>query len=72
MVYHHDGEHVGRVGEEAFQDYAPDLDPDDAGFRELVEYYLILAGRITGRFLDRDWFATSRVLHRVPRDAWPR
>jgi len=72
MVYYHDGEYVGRVGEEAFQDYALDLNLDDAGFREQVEYYLILAGRITGRFLNRDWFATSRVLYRVPRDAWPR
>ncbi|MEU6411852.1 hypothetical protein [Microbispora sp. NPDC046933] len=71
MVYYHDGEYVGRVGEEAFQDYARDLDLDDAGFRELVEYYLILAGRITGRFLDRDWFETARVLYRVPRNAWP-
>ncbi|MEV6040777.1 hypothetical protein AB0L65_57395 [Nonomuraea sp. NPDC052116] len=61
---------MGRVGEEAFQDYALGL--DDAGFREQVEYYLILAGWITGRFLDRGWFATSRVLYRVPRDTWPR
>ncbi|MFI6909619.1 hypothetical protein ACIBKY_50745 [Nonomuraea sp. NPDC050394] len=55
-----------------FQDYAQDLDLGDAGLQELVEYFLILAGRITGRYLDRDWFATPRVLYRVPRDAWPR
>ncbi|MER7207207.1 hypothetical protein ABT340_09025 [Streptosporangium sp. NPDC000239] len=72
MVYYHDGEHMGRVGEEAFRDHALDLDLDGAGFREQVEYYLILAGRITGRFLDREWFAASRVLYRVPGDAWSR
>ncbi|MER7362181.1 hypothetical protein [Nonomuraea wenchangensis] len=72
MVFYHDGEYVGRAGEEAFQEHARDLDVDDAGFREQVEYYLVLAGRITGRFLDRDWFATSRVLCRIPHNVWSR
>ncbi|MEV4894115.1 hypothetical protein AB0K48_32490 [Nonomuraea sp. NPDC055795] len=72
MLYYHNGEDLGRVGADVFQDYAQDLDLGDAGLQELVEYFLILAGRITGRFLDRDWFATPRVLYRVPHDAWPR
>ncbi|MFD1539831.1 hypothetical protein [Nonomuraea guangzhouensis] len=71
MVYHYDGELMGRVGVEAFQDYARDLETY-VGFEEEVESYLILAGRITGRFLDRDWFAAPRVLYRIPNGAWPR
>ncbi|MEV4377178.1 hypothetical protein [Streptosporangium sp. NPDC049644] len=72
MVYYQDGELIGRLGVEAFQDYAGDLETShEGGFEEEVEGYLILAGRVTGRFLDRDWFAASRVLYRVPADAWP-
>ncbi|MGI5491021.1 hypothetical protein [Microtetraspora malaysiensis] len=71
MIYYHDGEFMGMVGVQEFQEYARDLDTY-TDFQEEVENYLILAGRITGRFLDRDWFAAPRVLHRIPKDAWPR
>ncbi|MBB5783325.1 hypothetical protein [Nonomuraea jabiensis] len=70
MTYRRDGK-LGTVGVEGFQEYARDLN-SCADFQEEVQSYLILAGRITGRFLDRDWFATSRVLYRIPRGAWPR
>ncbi|MGP3918237.1 hypothetical protein [Nonomuraea sp. 10N515B] len=69
--YYQDGEFMGMVGVQGFQEYADDLHANDE-FEELVESYLILAGRITGRFLDRDWFAAPRVLYRIPKDAWPR
>ncbi|GGO20336.1 hypothetical protein GCM10010116_40760 [Microbispora rosea subsp. aerata] len=74
MLYHRDGEFLGPLGSaEEFHDHTHDLVVrDHDGFRELVEALLILAGRVTGRFLDRDWFATSRTLYRVPRDAWSR
>jgi hypothetical protein len=71
MIYHRNGEVTGTVGVEGFQEYARDLS-SCADFQEEVESYLILAGRVTGRFLDRDWFATSRILYRIPRGAWAR
>lgn len=74
MLYYHDGELIGTLGAiEEFQDYTSDLEVGwDVGLQVTVESFLTLAGRITGRFLDRDWFAASRVLYRVPRDAWSR
>ncbi|MGR6918012.1 hypothetical protein ACU635_27535 [[Actinomadura] parvosata] len=74
MLYYYDGELMGSLGViEEFQEYTHDLDVGwRYGFRATVESFLILAGRITGRFLDREWFAESRVLYRVPRDAWSR
>ncbi|MEV7808393.1 hypothetical protein AB0O28_36135 [Microbispora sp. NPDC088329] len=73
ITYHQDGEYMGAVGTEGFQEYVRDLDARTyTGFQEEVEMYLICAGRVTGRFLDHDWFATPRVLYRVPREAWPR
>ncbi|WP_146615649.1 hypothetical protein [Nonomuraea aridisoli] len=71
MLYYYDGELIGSLGViEEFQEYTHDLDVGwSFGFRATVESCLILAGRITGRFLDREWFAESRVLYRVPRDA---
>ncbi|MEV0143879.1 MULTISPECIES: hypothetical protein [unclassified Nonomuraea] len=71
MVHYHDGEFMGMVGVQAFQDYARDLETY-VRFEEEVESYLVLVGRITGRFLDRDWFAAPRVLYRIPNGAWPR
>jgi hypothetical protein len=71
MLYYHDGELMGMVGVQAFEDYARDLDTY-VDFQDEVESYLILAGRITGRFLDRDWFTAPRVLYRIPKGAWPR
>ncbi|MFG6201607.1 hypothetical protein [Nonomuraea sp. JJY05] len=71
MTYYHDGEFMGIIGVQGFQEYARDLD-SYTSFQEEVENYLILAGRITGRFLDRDWFAAQRALYRIPKGAWPR
>ncbi|GAB3141298.1 hypothetical protein [Microbispora hainanensis] len=72
MLYYFDGKLIGTLGViEEFQECTRDLEVGwDAGFRQTVESFLILAGRITGRFLDRDWFATPRVLYRIPGDAW--
>jgi hypothetical protein len=70
MSYYHDGQYIGIVGVQAFEDYARDLNAY-IDFQEEVESYLILAGRVTGRFLDQDWFAAPRVLYRIPDGAWP-
>ncbi|NRQ34533.1 hypothetical protein HII36_22180 [Nonomuraea sp. NN258] len=42
------------------------------GMRSQQELHLILCmvGRITGRFLDREWFTATRTLYEIPRDAW--
>ncbi|MFI7455734.1 hypothetical protein ACIBQX_50335 [Nonomuraea sp. NPDC049714] len=74
MLYYYDGELLGPLGAlEEFRNYTLDLEARyNLGFEEMVESYLILAGRVTRRFLDRDWFTASRVLYRVPRGAWPR
>jgi hypothetical protein len=71
MIYYQDGEFMGTVGVEGFREYVHDLDAF-ADFQGEVENYLILAGRVTGRFLDRAWFAVPRVLYRIPKGAWPR
>lgn len=31
---------------------------------------LCMVGRITGRFLDREWFSSTRTLYRIPYKAW--
>ncbi|MGW4471894.1 hypothetical protein ACWENQ_19680 [Nonomuraea sp. NPDC004354] len=74
MLYYYDGEFIGTLGViEEFRDYTRDLEVGwDVGFQVTVESFLTLAGRITGRFLDRDWFAAPRVLYRIPDGAWPR
>ncbi|WP_182897015.1 hypothetical protein [Microbispora sp. H10830] len=71
MIYYQDGEPMGTVGVERFREYVHDLDAF-ADFQGEMENYLILAGRVTGRFLDRAWFAVPRVLYRIPKGAWPR
>ncbi len=70
MLYYFDGKFIGTLGViEEFQEYTRDLEVGwDVGFQQTVESFLILAGRITGRFLDRNWFATPRVLYRIPGD----
>ncbi|MEU6793118.1 hypothetical protein ABZ907_15585 [Nonomuraea wenchangensis] len=74
MLYYHDGELLGPLGAlEEYRNYTRDLEARYyLGFEEMVESYLILAGRVTGRFLDRDWFTAPRVLYRVLRGAWSR
>ncbi|MEV0196308.1 hypothetical protein [Nonomuraea sp. NPDC050691] len=71
MLYYYDGELIGSLGAiEEFRHYTDDLEVGwDVGFQLTVESFLTLAGRITGRFLDREWFATSRVLYRIPNGA---
>jgi len=68
MLYYRDGEYLGMLGLiDEFQDYTHDLQVGwGVGFQVTVESLLTLAGRITGRFLDRDWFSEPRALYRIP------
>ncbi|MFF0324578.1 hypothetical protein ACFYTU_27830 [Nonomuraea angiospora] len=44
----------------------------ELGMSSTQELHLLLcmAGRITGRFLDREWFSSTRVRYDVPAEAW--
>ncbi|MEO3807322.1 hypothetical protein [Nonomuraea sp. B1E8] len=44
----------------------------ELGMSSMQELHLLLCmvGRITGRFLDRDWFSSTRVLYPIPQEAW--
>lgn len=42
---------------------------DDQGDEEDLDPHLVALGRITGRFIDRDWLAERRTLCRVSADA---
>ncbi|MBB5778844.1 hypothetical protein [Nonomuraea jabiensis] len=46
----------------------------ELGMSSTQELHLLLcmAGRITGRFLDREWFSSTRVRYDVPAEAWGR
>ncbi|MFI6454712.1 hypothetical protein ACIBF6_24495 [Streptosporangium amethystogenes] len=46
-----------------------ELELDMSSTQEL-HLLLCMVGRITGRFLDREWFASTRTLYRVPAEAW--
>ncbi|GAA3444516.1 hypothetical protein [Planomonospora venezuelensis] len=53
----------GLCGEEGLDDL--DLN-DDRGGEDDLDPHLIAVGRVTGRFIDRDWLAERRTLCRVP------
>lgn len=53
----------GIYGEEGLDDL--DLN-DDQGDEDDLDPHLIAVGRLTGRFIDRDWLAERRTLCRVP------
>ncbi|WP_433243530.1 hypothetical protein ACQPYK_39990 [Streptosporangium sp. CA-135522] len=42
---------------------------DDQGDEDDLDPHLIAVGRVTGRFIDRDWLAERRTLCRVPAGA---
>ncbi|WP_283132998.1 hypothetical protein [Rhizohabitans arisaemae] len=53
--------------EEEYHEFMEDLDSDDfLPFAERLEQYLLVIGRITGRFLDREFFVSEGVLGRLP------
>ncbi|MGN9842654.1 hypothetical protein ACTMTI_31460 [Nonomuraea sp. H19] len=56
----------GLYGEEGLDDL--DLN-DDQGDEDDLDPHLIAVGRLTGRFIDRDWLAERRTLCRVSAEA---
>ncbi|WP_283134727.1 hypothetical protein [Rhizohabitans arisaemae] len=52
--------------EEEYHEFMEDLDSDDfLPDAERLEQYLLVIGRITGRFLDREFFVSEGVLGRL-------
>ncbi|MEV6983689.1 hypothetical protein AB0M95_20880 [Sphaerisporangium sp. NPDC051017] len=80
LLYSYDGACIGNVCppylggtvEVAEYDaYATGLElADGMGTAELFERFLCMAGRITGRFIDREWFSSTRTLYRIPEESW--
>jgi len=58
----------------AFHDYRPfmaGLKLDiDSELEQDVHTLWCLAGRITGRFADREWWTATRTFYRIPDGAW--
>ncbi|GAA4197192.1 hypothetical protein [Microbispora amethystogenes] len=51
--------------------YAPG--PERGGTRSFtrdVHFVASMVGRITGRFIDRDWWTATRTLYRIPDGSW--
>jgi hypothetical protein len=81
LYLYYDGEQLGHVtppyeegGYMEFPDYRPyanglALGADGSLERE-AHLMLCMVGRITGRFLDRKWFTSTRTLYRIPENAW--
>ncbi|WP_326626732.1 hypothetical protein OIE67_30085 [Nonomuraea fuscirosea] len=54
-----------------YEIYAEGLELDlDMSSTQELHSLLCMAGRITGRFLDREWFSSNRDLYQIPREAW--
>ncbi|WP_219471574.1 hypothetical protein [Nonomuraea rhizosphaerae] len=43
---------------------------DTRNLKRDLHLMMCVAGRITGRFLDRDWFTSSRPFYRIPEERW--
>ncbi|MFF0578097.1 hypothetical protein [Streptosporangium saharense] len=80
LDYYHDGAFIAEInppylGEEAEEtEYARyhaglELNPD-ATQEAALNAFLCLIGRITGRFIDQDWFTSIGTLHRIPDGIW--
>ncbi|MFD1938766.1 hypothetical protein ACFSKW_45620 [Nonomuraea mangrovi] len=82
MYLYHDGERLGDAGpplEEGGPMFLPDYRRyagglallDDLDLERHAHRMLCMMGRISGRFLDREWFAATRSLYRIPDETWP-
>ncbi|GGL09918.1 hypothetical protein Sme01_32750 [Sphaerisporangium melleum] len=68
MGYTHDGVSAGDIFQaDEYHDYWADLPYDDMmPPADELEQYLVIVGRITERFLDRDWFSAHGLLCTIP------
>ncbi|WP_433365711.1 hypothetical protein [Streptosporangium sp. CA-115845] len=80
LYLYYDGAQLGYAGppdEEGHMDL-PDYRPyanglalsEDESHRQHLHLMLCMVGRITGRFLNREWFASTRTLYRIPEGTW--
>ncbi|WP_283134534.1 hypothetical protein [Rhizohabitans arisaemae] len=68
LFYTYDGICSGDVfGAREYDSYSEDLESTPlTPTAELLEQYLLIMGRITGRFYDREWFSSKGLLCRIP------
>ncbi|WP_204018051.1 hypothetical protein [Sphaerimonospora thailandensis] len=80
LLYTHDGEYIGEIFPPSspggwmevpeFEAHASGLVlSDEISDAETFDRYMCMVGRITGRFIDRAWFASTRTLYHVPHEA---
>ncbi|MEV4249132.1 hypothetical protein AB0J63_37665 [Streptosporangium canum] len=80
LLYTYDSEYIGEVFPPyipggsielpQFEEYTSGLElRDEMSEAEVFDRFLCMAGRITGRFIDRAWFSSTRTLYHVPREA---
>ncbi|MFE3455838.1 hypothetical protein ACFXJ8_43750 [Nonomuraea sp. NPDC059194] len=78
---YYDGVYIGDVTppyEEGGDMYLPDYRQyanglalgDKPTLERCVHLMLCMVGRITGHFLDRDWFGATRTMYRIPESSW--
>ncbi|MEU9834481.1 hypothetical protein AB0D67_23380 [Streptosporangium sp. NPDC048047] len=66
-IYTYDGEYRSIFDETEYDAYWTDLPNDDTmPAPELLDQFLIIIGRITGRFLDQDWVSSEGLLCVIP------
>ncbi|MEV6868196.1 hypothetical protein AB0M44_45345 [Streptosporangium subroseum] len=66
-IYTHDGEYRSIVDEAEYAAHWTDLSSDNTTtVPELMDQFLIVIGRITGRFLDQDWVSSEGLLCIMP------
>ncbi|GLX92390.1 hypothetical protein [Herbidospora sp. NBRC 101105] len=76
LIYLRDGDYIGdvyppsepggKVEVEEFAAHGRGLELlGELSDAETFDRFLVMMGRITGRFIDRPWFSTTRTLHRV-------
>ncbi|MEV0589660.1 hypothetical protein [Nonomuraea sp. NPDC050310] len=78
LSYWRDGQNRGQMGrnanfggelEDVFAEH--EVSPTRGGSeQEEMNDYLLLLGRVTGRFIDQDWFTGQRALFGIPKGAW--
>ncbi|MEU1734763.1 hypothetical protein [Streptosporangium sp. NPDC020145] len=80
LLYTYDREYLGAVFPPSspggwmevpeFEAHASGLElSDEISDAETFDRYMCMVGRITGRFIDRAWFASTRTLYHVPCEA---
>jgi hypothetical protein len=66
--YGRNSNYLGEL-ESVFNEHAVELTPVEDVQAELNDY-LLLIGRVTGRFIDQDWLTSQRAISRIPDGAW--